>query len=842
MIGLLCLFLALVVAPFKSQSRLEAENSAFRHQLIVLRRKVHGRVRLTNNNRWCFIQRYRWFPPILKVLKIIRPEMLVRWHRARPKRLRIPSTVTTIRARLSLLCALVALVALFAPVVEPAFAAGEVSKGPSELLFVAQIVLLMLIGRLLGEVMLRFKQPAVMGQLIAGLVLGPSVLGALFPDWQHALFPTAKEQKAMIDAISQFGVLLLLLLTGMETDLKLVKKTGLASGAASLAGILVPFACGVALGEMLPDSMIPDPGKRLITSLFLGTALSIASVKIVATVIAEMNFTRRTVGQVILASAIIDDTIGWIITAIIFSLALQGQVDAFSIAKSVLGTLVFMGLSLTMGRRVVFSIIRWVNDNFESDFAVITAILLITCVMAIITDLIGVHTVLGAFVAGILIGQSPILTRHIDEQLRGLIFAFFMPVFFGTAGLSADLTILKDPALLALTFGLIVVASVGKFSGAFIGGKLGGLTPRESLALGTGMNARGSTEVIIATIGLSMGALNQNLFTMIVIMAVITTVAMPPTLRWALARLPMRKEEKQRLDREDMEAKGFVPKLERLLLAIDESTNGKFATRIAGIIASSNAMPTTVMHIETEKKTGKVAANAEKERAKEAGKMVKEVAKRAELANASEEKTGTKLHVTTMVEKSPEKEAVAEEAKKGYDLMIIGMEKTAVRRDQFHDDVTSLAAGFEGPIVVADARQEHLEHPMHGKLSILVPVNGTEPSRRAAEIAITLARASKAPLTALYAAAGAKKKRSRQYEEAILKDIVELAETYEVDLRTSVRANVAPDEAILKEMARRRHNLVVMGVGRRPGEKLFFGDTAAALLEKSEHTLLFVAS
>jgi len=747
--------------------------------------------------------------------------------------------MTTICARLLWLSALVALLALEAG---SASATGEVPKGPSELLFVAQIVILMLTGRLLGEVMLWFKQPAVMGQLIAGLVLGPSVLGALFPDWQHALFPAAKEQKAMIDAISQFGLLLLLLLTGMEIDLKLVKRTGRASVAASLAGILIPFACGVALGELLPDSMLPDPGKRLITALFLGTALSIASVKIVATVIAEMNFTRRTVGQVILASAIIDDTVGWIITAIIFSLALQGQVDAFSIAKSVLGTLVFMGLSLTIGRPAVFSIIRWVNDNFESDFAVITAILLIMGVMAIITDLIGVHTVLGAFVAGILIGESPILTRHIDEQLRGIIFAFFMPVFFGTAGLSADLTILKDPALLTLTLGLIAIASLGKFSGAFIGGKLAGLTPRESLALGTGMNARGSTEVIVATIGLSMGALNQNLFTMIVTMAVITTVAMPPTLRWALARLPMRKDEKQRLDREDVEAKGFVPKLERLLLVIDGSTNGKFATRIAGIIAGSNAMPTTVMHIKTDKKTGKAAANAEKEKAREAGETVKEVAEQAELANTSEEKTDIKLVVTTMVEKAPKQEAVAEEAKKGYDLMIIGMEKTAIRQDQFHDDVASLAAGFDGPIVVVDARKEHVENPLHGKLSILVPVNGTEPSRRAAEIAIALARASKAPLTALYIAAGGKKKRSQQYEEAILKDIVELAETYEVNLRTSVRANVATEEAILEEMARRRHNLVVMGVGRRPGEKLFFGDTAAALLEKSGSSLMFVAS
>src|ERR1041385_4922336 len=446
----------------------------------------------------------------------------------------------------------------------------------------------MITGRVLGELMLRLRQPAVMGQLIAGLLLGPSFFGLLLPDWQHALFPKNTDQKAMLDAVSQFGILMLLLLTGMETDLKLVRQTGRASILASLMGIVVPFICGVTLGEFLPDSVLPDPEKRLITALFLGTALSIASVKIVAMVVREMHFMRRTVGQVILASAIIDDSIGLIIVSIIFSLALHGSIETGSLATSVIGTLAFMVVSFTLGRRVVFFIIRWVNDNFVSEFAVITAILLIMGGMALITHAIGVHTVLGAFVAGILVGESPILTRHIDEQLRGIITAFFAPVFFGVAGLTADLTVLADPNMALLTAGLIVIASIGKFGGAFIGAELGGLTKREGLALACGMNARGSTEVIIATVGLSMGALNQNLFTMIVAMAVLTTTAMPPTLRWALGRIPLRKEEKQRLEREEQEAKGFVSNLERLLIAVDDSANGKFTSRIAGTIAGTH--------------------------------------------------------------------------------------------------------------------------------------------------------------------------------------------------------------------------------------------------------------
>src|SRR6185295_12087116 len=149
--------------------------------------------------------------------------------------------------------------------------------------------------------------------------------------------------------------------------------------------------------------------------------------------------------------------------------------------------------------------------------------------------------------------------------------------------------------LLALTAALVAIASIGKFAGAFIGGRLGGLTLRECLALGCGMNARGSTEVIVASIGLSMGVLSQTLFTMIVAMAVITTMAMPPMLRWALGRLPMSEDERERLEREAFEAQGFLARLERMLLAVDDSANGKFAARLAGILAGARGIPTTVL-------------------------------------------------------------------------------------------------------------------------------------------------------------------------------------------------------------------------------------------------------
>jgi Kef-type K+ transport system membrane component KefB len=475
----------------------------------------------------------------------------------------------------------------------PALAAEQPATEPSEALFIAQIVLLLLVARLLGEIMQRIGQPAIMGQLIAGIVLGPSVFGALWPEAQRAIFATGREQNAMLDAVSALGILMLLLLTGMETDLKLVKRARRAAVSVSAAGIIVPFVCGFALGELLPEAMLPRPDQRLITSLFLGTALSIASVKIVAMVVREMGFMRRNIGMTLVASAIIDDTVGWTIIAVTSSLALHGSVNAASLAQSVLGTALF----LLVGRRLVFALIRWTNDNFISEVPVVTAILIVMGAMAVTTHLIGIHTVLGAFVAGILVGESPILTRHIDEQLRGLVVALFAPIFFSLAGLHADLSVLRNAQLALLALGLIAIASIGKFTGAFLGGALGRFTGRESLALACGMNARGSTEVIVATIGLSIGAISQDLFTMIVTMAVATTLAMPPMLRWALGRIPLQEEEQTRIAREAFEAKGFVANVERMLVAVDDSANGRLAVRLGGLLAGSRGITTTILHL-----------------------------------------------------------------------------------------------------------------------------------------------------------------------------------------------------------------------------------------------------
>jgi len=724
-----------------------------------------------------------------------------------------------------------------------AFAAeqgGTGRVGSSEVVFLCEITLLLAFGRLMGEVMLRIGQPAVMGQLIAGILLGPSVLGALWPDLQHAIFPPGPEQKAMIDAVAQLGILMLLLLTGMETDLSVVGKLRRTALSVSLTGIAVPFVCGFVLGELLPDTMLPHPEQRLITSLFLGTALSISSVKIVAMVVREMNFLRRTVGQLIVTSAIIDDTVCWIVIAVTFGLALHGRIDIASLAQSVVGTALFLAASFTVGRRIVFFLIRWANDNFVSEVPVVTTILVVMGVMALITHAIGIHTVLGAFVAGILVGQSPILGRHIDDQIRGLITALFMPVFFGLAGLNSDLRVLEDPSLLLLSLGLIAIASIGKFSGAFLGGAISGLTPRESLALGWGMNARGSTEVIVASLGLSMGALSQSLFTMIVAMAVVTTMAMPPMLRWALARLPLRPEEKARIEREEFEARGFLANIERLLVAVDESPSGRFALRLAGLLSGSRRIPSTVLQLGSN-----VSADVPQDQRAELEAIVKETAGAAQIESAKADLAGTGVDVTTRVRQEPPERAIAAEAKKGYGFLIIGVEPN----EKFAEIVTA----FEGAIAIAVARGQHRSEPAGSSdLSILAPVTGTAHSRRGVEIALALARASLGTVAALHVARRRRPQGLHRFgaawgafgdnAAAILQEVVRLGDQFGVPVRTAVRTQVAAENAILSQLEAGEHNLVVMGVSPRPGTTLSFGDAAAAVLERSDRSILFVAS
>jgi Kef-type K+ transport system membrane component KefB len=701
-------------------------------------------------------------------------------------------------------------------------------------IFAAELILLLLVGRLLGEVMNRIGQPALFGQLLAGVLLGPSVFGLLLPEWRAFVFPDNKTLKTMIDAVSQIGILLLLLLTGMETNLALVRRRTRAVISSSLSGIAVPFVCGVALAFALPSDVVPRHDNPLVTALFLGTALAISSVKIVAVTLMDIGVVRRDIGQLILATAILDDTVAWIIIAVISGIALHGGVDLQSVGASLAGTFLFLAVCLTVGRRLVARLIVWVNDHMTIEVPVITAILVVMLTLALTTELIGVHTALGAFVAGILVGQSPILTEHIENELRGFIFAFFAPVFFAVAGLGMDLRTLMDPTLLLFTVGVIVVASVGKFGGALIGGRLGGLTTLESLALATGLNARGSTEVIIASIGLAMGALSKELYTMIVAMAVVTTMVMPPMLRWVMAKVPIGEDEAKRLDQEEAELAQSLPKMERALVYVDESPNGRLAARLAGLFAARQQVLTTVLDA-----NGKKVADKQDPSEGGTGEHL------AEAARAGAEQPG-EAQSLVLTRPSQHDDALHREIARGYDIVFVGLERPidpASRR--FDERLQKLVNAFEGPVAIA-INGAGAAGPADIPLDILLPTSGTADARLAAEIALALAHASKGTVAALHVFQPQEdtkllRGRARRPGISLLVDAHRLGKRAGVPVKGLTATNTRPEVEIRRILRGGRFDLAVLGTSLRQGETKFLGPRTSTLLESIRTPALVIA-
>jgi nucleotide-binding universal stress UspA family protein len=363
------------------------------------------------------------------------------------------------------------------------------------------------------------------------------------------------------------------------------------------------------------------------------------------------------------------------------------------------------------------------------------------------------------------------------------------------------------------------------------------------------MNARGSTEVIVASIGLGMGVLSHNLYTMILTMAVITTMAMPPLLRWSLARLPMREEERLRLEKEDIDARGFVSQFERLLIAADDGANGRLATRFAGFIAGKRGLPITVLQVaeQLKKAPGGDAEAGGKELEAVAVAGAKE-GHRAAVKQEGEDRP-EKVDVMARAESERVDRAVAKESRKGYDLLFVGVDKMRKPDGSFTANVDRAVAGFDGPTALTIAGSFNEAIAAKG-FNILIPVNGTEPSRRSAEIAFAVSPAGATRLTALHVAQrtdtahGARRNQARRKtERALLEDIAALAKRYGHEkIDTSVQTKDSPDTAILNEARRVGADLIVIGAERRTGDSLYLGQTIANVLAQWDGAIVLLAT
>ncbi|MCR4336653.1 MAG: cation:proton antiporter, partial [Candidatus Omnitrophica bacterium] len=399
--------------------------------------------------------------------------------------------------------------------------------------FVLMIAVLLLTARLLGELALRLGQPAVIGEICAGILWGPSILGYFFPWIQGYVVPGTATQGHLLEAFGLIGAMFLLLITGMETDIQLIRHHARTVLGVAAGGIIVPFSTGFFLGQHIPANLLPNSDDRLIFSLFMATAMSISAIPVIAKVLMDMNLTRRDIGQTILAAGMCDDTCGWILLSIVTALAAGQGISAQSVSMSIGTVLFFLLFSFTFGYWFVKKALDLVQDNIRSPHRLLTLVAVLMFAWASLSQALHLEPVLGAFVMGIIFGHLPRLPRQIREQFQSIALGIFAPVFFAVAGLKVNIPSLLRPDLLSVAFWVIFVACFGKIVGTYLGARwIGGQGHWKSLGYGVALNARGAMEIIIATIGLSLGILTQEMFSIVVLMAITTSLMAPIALRW----------------------------------------------------------------------------------------------------------------------------------------------------------------------------------------------------------------------------------------------------------------------------------------------------------------------
>ncbi|OZM71908.1 cation/H(+) antiporter [Amycolatopsis antarctica] len=412
----------------------------------------------------------------------------------------------------------------------------------SLLVFLLQVGALLLAGVVLGRLAKRLGMPALVGELLAGVLLGPTILGNLAPQLGAWLFPQDPAQTHLLDAFSQVGVLLLVGITGAHLDSSVFRKHGGRAMWISVCGLVVPLGCGFATGYVVPDSLVPDGVGRGVFALFLGVAMCVTAIPVIAKILLELDLMHRKVGQLTVAAAFFDDTVGWLLLSVVAALATGGAAGA-TLPQTLGYLVVFLAAAFLIGRPVVRRALRASSRHAEAGPTVAVAVVTILAYSAA-TAAIGLEALFGAFVAGatVLGFADPAKLA----PLRTIVLAVLAPVFLAGIGLRMDITLLAEPTVLLTAIAVLLVAILGKFGGVYLGARAGRLSHTEGIALGVAMNARGMIEVVIALAGLRIGVLNTATFTIIVLVAIVTSLLAPPLLRLATRDLIPDAEEQQR--------------------------------------------------------------------------------------------------------------------------------------------------------------------------------------------------------------------------------------------------------------------------------------------------------
>lgn len=717
---------------------------------------------------------------------------------------------------------------------------GPFTAAPHEdvLLLLVQIAVLLAVARLFGELALRVGQPSVVGEISAGIVLGPSCLSAIFPKLGEHIVPHTPTQGHILEVISMIGALFLLLITGLETDVKLIKRHARTAAGVSFGGIVATFASGFALGMYLPDRLLAEPDKRLVFALFVATAMSISAIPVIAKVLMDMNLMRRDIGQTILAAGMSDDTNGWILLSIVAALASGEQIHGAQVAAAVGKVLFFLLVSFTVGRWVAKRALEFTQDEIKSRDRLVTLVVVFTFAFGAFSQALGLEAVLGAFVCGIIFSGMRRMPAKVPHLLETMALGIFAPIFFGVAGLKVDVKRLLDPELAGFALLVILVACGGKVVGTYAGARLiGGKDHWTALSFGAGLNARGAMEIIIATIGLSLGILSQSMFSIIVLMAMVTSLMAPTALRFTLARVVPSEEEIDRLHKEEMAAKSALKGLHRVLVPVRLRADGPGLSQHveSAIVRNLNGQGDLSITLMTIVPPGQRARG------------------QAYLDQLGE-LFGTPGLIKKVVESQTPMPAILDESKKDYQLLMIGATEAAQENSGddslFSPAIDELVELAGCSSLIFKASGEVVEHGQFEQ--ILVPTNGSSYSLRAAELAFRLAAGRECMVKFLHVvvreAEGTRlSDRTEQLEFAlgrgqqIVADMVSFGESLGARCSGEVRIKESVAAGILEVITRHEVGLVLLGTNVRPGgERLFLGAEVERVLKSAACPVIVV--
>jgi Kef-type K+ transport system membrane component KefB len=391
--------------------------------------------------------------------------------------------------------------------------------------------IMLLSGRLLGEFFRKLRMPLVVGELVAGIILGPTILGNYYPELTQTIFTTKGNIGLVLQGITSMSVVMLLFAAGMEVELAIIRQQGKTALKASFVGLIIPLVLGFVVGHEFYTAFGENNSNNiLVFSLFMGTAMAISALPIIARTLMDLNLFKTKVGMIIIAAAMLDDLVGWILFSVVLGMLNKGP-ESWGFLYTLGFTLVFALAMLTGGRYMINKFLPWAKRKLSWPGGILAISLGFAFLAAAFTEMIGIHAIFGAFIVGIAFGDS----AHLNEKTRDIIHQFitniFAPLFFVSIGFKINFVAHFD---LSITLIVLVLAIVSKLLGAGLGALWGGLKWKEAMAVGFGMNARGAMEIVLGLLALQAGVISEELFVAIVIMAVITSIMAGPMLQYLI--------------------------------------------------------------------------------------------------------------------------------------------------------------------------------------------------------------------------------------------------------------------------------------------------------------------